>query len=541
MASKLCLFFWILLLYHEKPSMSSPILKYGCRPGTAQECKEAKFVPGHTLLGEGINIVTMEATASFLLDLQEVGEKCTVCDNPHNNNVLQKLPKAMVDWRPGSSCSREIKGSVTHSTVSVAEEATSIVENNWKVGLNVDVLVVKTRRAVGGSHSRMATFANSKSVTDSYSFLSHNLDCSFYSFRLGSNASLTPSFHQALTDLPVSYNEISKNKYRRLVESYGTHYITQVKVGGRTQEVTAVKTCQLALNDLKMSEVKDCLGVEAEVGVSLEKISASMDAKFEHCRTKISKTNLGGTFHQVFTERVWKVTGGNGTFDLLSTDKATADAFKKWMESLKYYPGLVSYSVESIHNLVRMKGPKKENLRLAISDYIKEKALLEKCSCPGHRVVRNDCSCACTTSKYTDSDCCPTRRGAAKLHVTIKSGTNLHGDVWTQTDAYVIFKFDGVSVRTPTINNRDNPKWNKRYELGFVELWEVKKYTIEVWDEDDAYDDLLGRCQKTLYSGETLGTCYLKYGSLTYSLNVMCADHLQGRLCQEYTAVSPSA
>ncbi|XP_069838434.1 perforin-1-like [Dendropsophus ebraccatus] len=540
MASKLCLLFW-LLLHHQRPSMTSPILRAGCRPGTEQECKKNKFVPGHTLLGEGINIVTMEATGSFLLDLQEVGEKCTVCVNPHNNNALQKLPKAMADWRPETSCSKNIQSSVSRSKVKVADEATSSVQNDWKVGLNVSAYkTVNARTAVGGSQSQMAKFADSKSVTDDYSFLSHKLECAFYGFRLGSDPSLTPHFAKTLQELPDTYDRMTKTEYRRLIDSFGTHYITRVKVGGRTQEVTAVRTCQVAMNGFKMDEVKDCLSVEAEIGVNKGDIDTSVDSKVDHCKNKLAKTDLGGDFHRAFKERVWKVIGGNGTFDLLSSDKTTADAFKKWMESLKYYPGLVSYSLESIHNLVRMKGSKKENLRVAISDYIKEKALTQKCSCPGHH-VGNDCSCTCRASKYTSSDCCPTHRGAAKLHVTIKSGTGLYGDVWSETDAYVLFKFDDATMRTPTIVNRNKPAWNKKYELGFVELREGKKYTIEVWDEDNEADDLLGRCHKPLNSGNTLETCYLNHGSLSYSLDVTCADHLQGRVCHDYISVPPSA
>ncbi|XP_069838439.1 perforin-1-like [Dendropsophus ebraccatus] len=535
MASKLCLLFWFLLFHHQRPSMSSPILKYGCRPGTPQECKEAKFVPGHTLLGEGINIVTMEATGSFLLDLQDAGEKCTVCDNPHNNNVLQKLPKAMADWRPGSSCSRSIQSSM--STVSVADEVTSVVQNDWTVGLDLNTHAVDIRRAVGGSQSQVAQFANGKSVIDNYSFLSHKLECIYYSFRLGSNASLTPHFEKSLEELPDSYNAATKTEYRRLIDSFGTHYITHAKVGGRTQEVTAVRTCLVALDGLTIDDIMDCLAVEADIG-----FEKGDNSKLERCKNKLTKPSLGGSFHRAFNERVWRVIGGNGTFDLLFSDKATADAFKKWMESLRSSPGLVSYSLDSIHNLVVMNNPKKENLRLAISDYIKEKAVLERCSCSGRRVISkgNDCSCTCTASKYTSSDCCPTSLGVAKLHVTINSASLPRADFWSQTDAYVIFKFDGASIRTKTILNTNDPTWNVQYDLGLVDLREGKSYTIEVWDEDHEYDDFMGKCEKVLRAGDTSDSCYVYSGSLRYSTSVTCADHLGGRYCQDYIPVPPS-
>ncbi|KAG8548773.1 hypothetical protein GDO81_024237, partial [Engystomops pustulosus] len=481
-------------------------------------CKEARFVPGHTLLGEGIDIVTMKTTGSFLFDLQEVEKRCTVCENPHNQNVLQKLPKALVDWRPESTCSRNIQGSVSQSKVSVANDVTTTVENDWKVGLNVTAYVSDGIVAVGGSHSKMAKFADSKSLTDTYNFLSHKLECSFYSFGLGSNASFTPHYEKALSELPDSYNTMTKATYRHLISNFGTHYITRVRAGGLSKYLTAVRTCQLEMNGLKVDEVKDCLSVEAKVELSDITKSASINSKYEHCKNKLRKTQFGGDFHTEFNEYVSE------------------------MESLKTHPGLVSYSLDSIHTLVRIRGPKRENLRLAISDYVNERALIQRCTCPGGRTLKlgSDCLCSCPASRYTSSNCCPTSRGAAKLHVTILYGTGLKGDWFSETDAYVIFGFDSSSITTPTIPDNDNPKWEQKFNMGEVELSAGKKYTIQVWDEDKGGDDFLGKCEKVLSSGKTPETCYLNRGSVAYSMSVTCADHLQGMFCQDYVPVPPS-
>lgn len=236
------------------------------------------------------------------------------------------------------------------------------------------------------------------------------------------------------------------------------------------------------------------------------------------------------------------MSGGNSTFDLLSDEKTTTNVFEKWMESLKTHPGLVSYSLDSIHNLVRTSGPKKENLRRAISEYIKEMALSMNCACPGHHVSSRgkDCSCTCPASKYTNSYCCPTHPGVAKVHVTIKDATGLKGDFFSKTDAYVKVKFDTAEIRTPTIWNNNKPKWNELFDLGVVELGSTKKYTIEVWDEDKGADDLLGKCEKVLSSRSTTETCYLNRGSVTYSVGVTCVTHLQGMFCEQYVPVPPS-
>ncbi|XP_068103305.1 perforin-1-like [Hyperolius riggenbachi] len=535
----------ILLGFHilqHTLSTTPPTVTYGCEPGTGKACRNAKFVPGHTLLGEGVNIVTMKTTGSFLLDLQKIGKTCTLCRNPHSKNVLEKLPKALVDWRPETSCSRDIVSSSSDSTASLANEATSSVQNDWKVGLDVEVKTVKASTAIGGSHSDMAKFANSKKLTDKYNFLSHKLECTYYSFHLSSSAPLTPHFAKDLKNLPASYDAKTKSTYERLIAQYGTHYITHAKAGGRIEEITAVRACQVSLDGMTVDEVKDCLNVEATISASSVDKSGNLSAEVRHCQEKAKNSSNGDSFHQKFNERIWEVKGGKATFDLLSAGKEKSAEFQNWMESLKTDPGLVSYSLDPIHNLVKFAGPQKENLRLAVSNYIKAMAIQENCSCSGHSIPSHGrtCSCICPPSKHTTSDCCPTKKGIAKLHVTFKEARGLWGDYISKTDAYVKFKFGSDDTRTQTIWNNDNPKWNAVYELDFVELAAYKKYTIEVWDEDNGYDDdLLGKCEKPLTSGDKLETCYLNHGSFTYSLRVICSTYLNGLFCEDYMPVPP--
>ncbi|XP_068102719.1 perforin-1-like [Hyperolius riggenbachi] len=529
-------------ILQQTSSTTPPVVTYGCEPGTSAVCKKAKFVPGHTLLGEGVNIVTMKTTGSFLLDLQKTGKTCTLCRNPHSNNVLEKLPKALVDWRPETSCSRNVVSSSSESTVSLANEATSSVQNDWKVGLDIEINMMKANTAVGGSHSNMAKFGNSKKLTDKYNFLSHKLECSYYSFHLSPSAPLTSHFAKDLKNLPATYDAKTKGTYKRLIAQYGTHYITHAKAGGRIEEITAVRACQVTLDGMTVDEVKDCLNVEAKISASSIDKSAEFNSQVQHCKEKSKNSNHGDSFHQRFNERIWEVKGGKATFDLLSAGKEKSTEFQNWMESLKTDPGLVSYSLDPIHNLVKFAGPQKENLRLAVGDYIKENALQENCSCSGHSSPSHgrECSCICPPTKHTTSDCCPTKKGIAKLHVTFKEATGLRGDRLTKTDGYVKFKFGSDGTRTQTIWNNDNPKWNAVYELDFVELAANVKYTIEVWDEDNGYDDdLLGKCEKTLTSGDKLETCYLNHGSFTYSLRVLCSTYLHGPLCENYGPVSP--
>ncbi|OCT59071.1 hypothetical protein XELAEV_18001559mg [Xenopus laevis] len=521
-------------------------LKFGCQPGNPKECEKASFVPGHTLLGEGLNIVTMKRTHAFLLDLQSYKKKnktCTLCKNIHHQNILEKIPIAMIDWQPQTSCSKSITSSISHSKVTLANQETSSISNDWKVGLNVSDPINKVSMASGGSHSRMAEFATTKSMTDKYQFLSNELQCLFYSFRLSSDAPLSPDFAKTLRQLPASYNAATKEQYHNLISTFGTHYITQAQVGGRFKDVTAVRTCQVAMNSLKISEVKDCLALEAAAATKVKTEDVSGDMTFNLCMEKAKELSLGNSFRTNFDERMFEVKGGKATFNLFDEKSgATPEAFSAWMESLKTIPDLVTFSLSPIHNLVRFSGPQKDNLKLAVSNYINRMALHMKCSCSGnsHQNHNGDCSCFCPATKYVNSECCPTNKGLAHLVLNVDKATGLYGDYFGKSDAYVILKFDDHEEKTKTVWNNDNPVWKDSYPIGMVELSAVKKFTIEVWDEDYGYDDdLLGKCSEPLMSEFKKKTCRLDYGTLSYSLNVTCVTHLQGNFCQDYRPVPP--
>lgn len=77
-----------------------------------------------------------------------------------------------------------------------------------------------------------------------------------YSYRLKANPPLSHDFESVVKALPY-YSSATKHLYRNLVETYGTHYITQVYLGGEMKAVTSIKTCQAAMNGLSATDVKD--------------------------------------------------------------------------------------------------------------------------------------------------------------------------------------------------------------------------------------------------------------------------------------------
>nr|DBA18983.1 TPA: hypothetical protein GDO54_014872 [Pyxicephalus adspersus] len=484
----------------------------------------------------------MKPTKAHLLDLQRFLTKektCTVCHNPYMNKAWQKLPLAMVDWKPQSYCSRKISSAVSQSSTTLAEEAASEVKNDWEVGLELEHNEVKGRVVMAGSQSHVAQFGQSKTSTDRYTFIKHHLSCVYYSFRLTNLHHLTKSLRQALRSLPPTYDASTQARYRQLIKIFGTHYINQADVGGQVQEINAIKTCQVSMDGNSVDEVKDCLNMEASLAV-VGKVEAN--AKVSACNDQSQKSNKGESFHQKYNERSWEVRGGKITFEQLSFDTKNGDgaaSFETWMESLKTDPDIVTYSLDPIHNLLESGGPQQKNLRKAISDYIKEMALVKNCSCPsGSQLIPGkECNCVCPGSLSKNMNCCPTKWGLAKVVVTVKSGSNLWGDYTSKTDAFVKVSIGRSRVQTYTIWNNNNPNWHMRLDLGVLELSSISTLRVEVWDEDNKYDDdLLGVCQKSINSGVKEDICYLQHGSVTFTVDAQCVPHLSGPLCKDYVA-----
>ncbi|XP_005294227.4 perforin-1-like [Chrysemys picta bellii] len=512
---------------------------------TENECKEhTAFVPGHSLAGEGIDVTTMGRKGAYLVDSslwQHEDGTCTLCQNRLQGGQWQRLPLAAVDWRVQVSCHRKLSSSVQQSVMGMMESAASAVQNDWKVGLDVPVKPkVNVQVALAGSHSKLASFVVDHTRKDKYSFASHAVSCGYYRFRVSEMPLLTSHFTLALENLPDQYNSKSKVEYQQLISNYGTHYISQLQLGGRVRDVTAVRICEAALSSLTDDEIRDCLSMEAAVSIGM----GSVKGGNSKCEEEKKKGKVQGSFHETYRERHVEVEGGESTTDVLFSG-SDAKVFLAWIESLKASPGLVSYSLHPIHILVEQDDPKREALRQAVSEYIRERALMRNCtqSCPPgtQRSAHDPCSCICSGDTMTNTMCCSWERGLGKLMVTVKKASGLWGDQSTATDAFVKVFFERREIQTGTIWNNNNPVWNVHLDFGTVHFTSTSKIRVQVWDEDNKWDDdLLGSCDIPLEAGEPhQKDCYLNHGRIWFQYSLRCGPHLGGRSCLDYVSQPP--
>ncbi|XP_059587283.1 perforin-1 [Alligator mississippiensis] len=532
-----------------------------CHVAVAGEClKHTAPVPGYSLVGQGFDITTLKPTGASLVDINwwtYPNGSCTLCHNPALEGQLQQLPLAVVDWQAQDPCLETNESAVKLSPLEVAQWASTAVQNDWTVGLEVDVQAAPdTQVVLAGSRSRMAEISSEKARQDKYAFIGREVSCQYYQwwlllhpshpppqlrFRLAQNPPLSLDFSQALSDLPDNYGLSSREDYLRFLGIYGTHYLALVHVGGHHQEIKAVPVCRVALDGLTVDQVRDCLDVEVEAGLGGGQ--AKVDSIYAVCEK--TKAALAKSFHQVYTESHVEATGGHHHVDFLLQGGRGSGAYARWVEGLKANPGLISYTLMPIHALARKGDPRRASLQRAVSQYVLDGALWRNCThpCPlgTQRSPWDPCTCLCSEEVGWDASCCSRERSLGQLMVTVVNASRLYGDLGTQSDAYVKVFYGGQELRADTVWNNDSPAWGVGLDFGVGRVDGEDGLRLEVWDEDNGHDDdLLGACGEMPVAGAPQSrTCYLAYGQLHFLYRLQCGPGLGGPRCQDYAPRPP--
>ncbi|XP_029946258.1 perforin-1-like [Salarias fasciatus] len=513
-----------------------------CTVGTPRQCLDAEFAPGANLAGEGFDITKMKRVGAFVVNMNEWKRKdktCTLCSNPFMESRRQKLPLSVVDWRAQQSCSSQVASKLYKSSEALVSSVTSLVENNWKVGLDLRVGHKGASLMLAGTNSKLSEYSMEKTKNDKYSFTSHGASCEYYSYRVSNTPKLHQEFRKAVKQLPKKYSAENKQAFYKLIENFGTHYITKVKLGGSVRSVTSIQQCEASLQGLSGEEVQSCLAMEASASL---KVTVNVETK--HCKKDIQKTGSKSDFSSVFSDRLTEIKGGHTTEpDLLFSARKEPSAYKDWLKTVPQHPDIVSYSLDSLHELLPANTSEWHNLRSAIGHYILERGLWRNCTDPcatGRRSdPRDPCVCRCHGNAAANTDCCPTQRGLAEVKITVQHASGLWGDILSATDGYVKVFVNKMPPRiSPVIHNNNNPHWGFLVDLGLQDLSMVSNVRFEVWDKDYWWegwdDDLLGSCSQVLSAGAKPDVCYFSHGKLFFKWEVRCAPGLGGKSCRDY-------
>ncbi|XP_025028876.1 perforin-1-like isoform X2 [Python bivittatus] len=515
-----------------------------CEPHASADCKKhASFVPGHNFIGEGVDITSLERKGAFVVDIskwQGPNGTCTLCRNRLMRGQWQKLPLVGEDWRERQTCRRQATNFVDELDMDVANAAAQEIGNDWKMEFAEDLKkywkqdlgLSNTQVVFTGSRSQMTLFAHQKSHQDRYSFLRREIECEYYSLRLQQSPLLSSHFVQAIDRLPHNYDP---EEYQHFINIYGTHYMNRVHLGGRARFLVALKTCAMALMGFTAEKLKECLDLEASLRHN--GLSGFFSLSSECDKLWVRKTR--GNFYDMYSSQHVEVVGGHK--QMLFSDSRNMQLLTEWMETTKTTPGLISYSVLSLHTLLNQEDPRRNLLKRAIVSYINQRALRRDClqSCPEGSFHSSDrrCICMCKANTVVNEKCCATERGRAYLMFYVDSASDLWGDHFSSTDAYVKFFFQNQERRTRIINGNNNPQWLEALHFGAVTLEGSDYFEVEIWDSDVWHDDLLQKCYGRLYAEmreEVWLKCHPSYGYVKFYYMLKCAPTLTGSSCHNY-------
>uniref|UniRef100_A0A8C2W9H5 MACPF domain-containing protein n=1 Tax=Cyclopterus lumpus TaxID=8103 RepID=A0A8C2W9H5_CYCLU len=384
----------LLFLVHH-----SPVLSFGT--WTNDQCHQASFVPGHNLVGQGYDAVTLKRRA-HVIDVTTYLNPSGSC-NLSAFYVLLQL-EGFSHLFPVTCVRSSLIRHEAHNNY--------VFLQNGLNSLQYDLNYV-------GSRSDLYKFATAKYQEDYRYFSSHRVTCSHYSYRLSDNPRISHEFYKAFESLPYSYSSSTKTHYRNLINTYGTHYTRQVELGGQLNRVRAACICSSSLKGLSSKQVHSCLKLGISVGLGHTAV-----AHIKTCNNILYNQDVSTTYYHGLQNHYTQVVGGNGWSGEFSLIREDSQGYINWLKTLTYHPDVVKYSLRSLHELVP-DYKRKIALKAAIQDYLSENA------------IRPSIQAGYGSQILIPSKCCSQKVWWGQLVVTIIRGWGLSGVAHGNTQTYV--------------------------------------------------------------------------------------------------------
>uniref|UniRef100_A0A8C5N8Q3 Complement component C7 n=1 Tax=Gouania willdenowi TaxID=441366 RepID=A0A8C5N8Q3_GOUWI len=340
----------------------------------SDSCDLDKTLPNSELTGRGYNVLTGELRAG-VINTRSFGGQCRkVFSGDHQ--VLYRLPQNILRYNFEVHVNNE--------------ESDESYDSSWTYMQHI-----QTNALVG--HDRR-TFHKELSDNKSYRLLvlKNRVELAQFQNSAPEHLALAEGFWKELLLLPLTYDY---SAYRQLLQTYGTHYLSEGSLGGEYQALLQFDRQAFTSSSTTDIEYQRCWRkvkrrlFRKKITITCEKLTSSLSSNDKGGENKFHiKTNTVGGDPSL--------TAALSVLDL-ENPETNGENYDNWASSVKDYPDVIAQKLRPLYELVKevqCSGLKKLNLKRATEDYLSEE---HPCHC---RPCRNNgqplltgsvCRCVC--------------------------------------------------------------------------------------------------------------------------------------------------
>ncbi|XP_034751456.1 complement component C7 [Etheostoma cragini] len=346
-----------------------------CDPDSSQDsCDINKPPPNSDITGRGYNVLTGKLRGA-VINTQSFGGMCRkVFSGDHK--VFYRLPHNVLRYNFEVSVDNE--------------ESDESYESSWSYMQHIQA------NGLFGHDRRSFHKELTENTAHRLIVLKNKVELAQFQNSAPQYLTLAEGFWKALSSLPYTYDY---SIYRRLFETYGTHYLSEGSLGGEYQGLLEVDRQALQSTSTTHIDYQRCWRkvkrrlFRKKVTTTCEKLTQSLSSSHGHNVSKMPiKVNvIGGDASFI------------GALSLLDLEnpEANGEIYDNWASSVKDFPEVIDQKLRPLYELVKevqCAGLKKLHMKRATEEYLAQEhpCHCRPCQNNGQPLLTgSECRCVC--------------------------------------------------------------------------------------------------------------------------------------------------
>ncbi|XP_056147148.1 complement component 7b [Lampris incognitus] len=345
-------------------------------------CDTDKTPPNSDVTGRGYDVLTGQLRAGVINTLSFGGQCRKVFSGDHR--TYYRLPQSVLRYN------FEVRVDNQDSDESY--------ESSWSYVQHIqsDSLIGQDRRTF---HKELT-----QSQTQKLLILKNQVELAQFQNSAPQYLTLSEGFWKALSSLPLTYDYPA---YRRVLQTYGTHYMSAGSLGGQYQALLEVDQQALDSTSTTDIEYQRCWRkvkrrwFRKKVTTTCEKLTKAFASRHGKSNTKITPKT--------------RVVGGDLAFiaalNVLDVDNPEANGanYDAWASSVKDFPDVINQQLRPLYELVKevqCAGLRKLLLKRATEEYLAEEhpCHCRPCENNGRPLLSGtECTCICRPGTFGEA------------------------------------------------------------------------------------------------------------------------------------------